>query len=154
VTRLDRFAIGLDLPAGWEGEIYRRPPAAEGLRPQGIHEPPVAHAATFPLPAERGDFGNGAVDQMGPDDIFVSVFEYDAASAGTALFASAGIPRLDDGDFSPSTLQRGIPGHSGCQRFFHVGDRAFCLYVVLGSHRFRTRLVRRVNAVLDGLDLG
>lgn len=156
MTQLDRFGIGLELPGGWEGEIYRRPPAegAEALRPQGVEEPPVVHAASFALPAERGDFGNGAVDEMAADDIFISLFEYDAAAAGTPLFAAEGVPVLDDADFSPSTLQRAFPGHSGCQRFFHVGDRAFCLYVVLGTHRFRTRLVRRVNTVLTGLRIG
>jgi hypothetical protein len=168
VTRLDSYGISVALPAGWEGEIYRRPPAVEGLRAAGAPgageaagapdgepdgEPPVVHAASFALPPERGDFGNGAVDLMGADDVFVSLFEYDPASATTPLFASSGVPRLDDADFAPTALQRAFPGHSGCQRFFHVGRRAFCLYVVLGSHRFRTRQVRRVNALLDGLQI-
>lgn len=151
MTHLESFGITVDLPAGWEGEIYQRPPVADGLRPQGVGEPPVVHAASFSLPPERGDFGNGAVDVMAGDDIFISLFEYERDAARTPLFAASGIPRLDDADFDPGALQRGFPGHSGCQRFFHVGDRAFCLYVVLGSHRFRSRLVRRVNAVLDGL---
>jgi hypothetical protein len=154
VTRLDRFAITVDLPPGWEGEIYQRAPADGALRPQGVAEPPVVHAASFTLPPDRGDFGNGAVDLMSTDDVFISLFEYEPAAARTALFAASGVPRLDDADFDTATLQRGFPGHSGCQRFFHVGDRAFCLYVVLGSHRFRNRLVRRANAVLDGLRIG
>jgi hypothetical protein len=153
VTRLDRFGITVDLPAGWEGEIYQREPAVDGLRPQGVGEPPVVHAATFGLPPERGDFGNGAVDLMGGDDIFISLFEYEPAAAGTPLFAASGIPRLDDADFDPGTLQRAFPGHSGCQRFFHVGQRAFCLYVVLGRHRFRTASIRRVNAFLESLQV-
>lgn len=152
MTRLDRFGIAVELPPGWEGEIYRRPSTPDGLRPQAAQEEaPVAHAATFGLPPDRGDFGNGAVDLMAPDDVFLSLFEYDPPAASTALFAAEGLPRLDDDDFSTSTLQRGLPGHSGCQRFFHIGDRAFCLYVVLGSHRFRSPLVRRVNQVLDNL---
>ena len=42
-------------------------------------------------------------------------------------------------------------GQSGCQRFFSVAGRAFCLYVVLGSHARRTLLTPRVNAVLASL---
>ena len=151
MTNLERFGIGLQLPDGWEGEIYRRLPAGDVLRPSSAEEAPVAHAATFPLPVDRGDFGNGAVDLMGPDDVFLALFEYDPPAAITALFAAEGLPRLDDGDFDARTLQRALPGQTGCQRFFHIGDRAFCLYVVLGSSRFRSRLVRQANDVLAGL---
>jgi hypothetical protein len=154
VTRLEGFGLAVDLPAGWEGEIYRRASAGDGLRPQGAAEAPVLHAATFALPAERGDFGNGAVDLMRRDDVFVSLFEYDAPAASTPLFEAVGVPRLGDADFDPATLQRAFPGHSGCQRFFRVGDRAFCLYVVVGSHLFRHGLVRQANAVLATLRLG
>lgn len=153
MTHLERFGLALELPRGWEGEIYRRASPGDELRPQGLQESPVVHAASFALPVERGDFGNGAVDLMARDDIFVSLFEYDPPAARTPLFAAAGVPRLDDDDFDPSTLQRGLPGHSGCQRFFHVGERAFCLYVVLGSHLFRSRMVRQVNGLLASLQI-
>jgi hypothetical protein len=56
-------------------------------------------------------------------------------------------------DFSPAQLQRTIPGQSGTQYFFSEGGRAFCLYVVLGSHARRAHLVRKVRDVLDTLDL-
>ena len=155
MTTLDRFGIAVQLPTGWEGEIYRRPATATELRLQEAgalrEQPPVAHAASFALPPDRGDFGNGAVDLMGPRDIFVSLFEYEPPAAATPLFSSSGIPHLDDADFDTGTLQRTLPGQSGCQRFFHLGDRAFCLYVVLGNHRFRSGLVRRVNALLESL---
>lgn len=158
MARIDGFGIAVDLPRGFEGEIFNHTPAMQ-MGPTRIEafsespEPPVAHIATFPLPPDRGDFGNGAVDTMGTEDIFVALCEYDSASAASPLFAAEGFPRLRSEDFSRSTLHRSFPNHSGCQRFFHVGDRAFCLYIVLGSHTFRSSLVRRVNEVIDHIEL-
>ena len=50
--------------------------------------------------------------------------------------------------FDPATLRRGIPGQSAHQAFFQESDRAFCLYVVLGSHARRAALVPIANRVL------
>jgi hypothetical protein len=44
-----------------------------------------------------------------------------------------------------------LPGQSGLQQFFTHRGRAFCLYVVLGSHIDRAEVLPRVNAVLDSL---
>lgn len=163
MPRIDGHGISIDLPSGFEGEIFAHPatmPESEVSGGPGSGtatlslaadrtEPPVVHVATFALPPERGDFGNGAVDRMGTEDVFIAVCEYDRESAGTPLFAAVGLPRLTVEDFSTSTLHRSFPNHSGCQKFFHVGDRAFCLYVVLGSHNFRGSLVRRANQVIE-----
>ena len=73
--------------------------------------------------------------------------------AGTALFARVGVPRVSAADFAPNNMQRPIPGQSGAQYFFNHGGRAFCLYVVLGSHARRNELVVEVNAVLSTLVL-
>ena len=192
MARIDGFGISVELPSGFEGEVFghqvaagERPavgvqamsamsagqaaeakeaqsrsaqPQADSIGPAATQAetstaPPVLHAATFPLPPERGDFGNGAVDHMGADDVFVALCEYDAASVGTALFASEGFPRLTAEDFSTSTLHRSFENHSGCQKFFHVGNRAFCLYIVLGSHTFRSGLVRRANEVIERIEV-
>jgi hypothetical protein len=88
---------------------------------------------------------------MGAGDVLVVLVEYDAESARTALFANTGVPRPSAADFHPRKLQRALPGQSGGQWFFHVDDRAFCLYVVLGSHTRRARLVPQVHALLDRL---
>ena len=48
-------------------------------------------------------------------------------------------------------MQRTIVGMSGAQSFFTEGGRAFCAYVVLGSHRARAALVPEVNRLLAGL---
>ncbi len=119
----------------------------------GPTTPPVLHVATFPLPPERGDYGNGAVDHMGTEDIFIALCEFDEEASRSVLYAAEGLPTLTAADFDTSTLHRSFPNHSGCQRFFHVGTRAFCLYVVLGSHNFRDPLVRRVNELVAEIDI-
>jgi hypothetical protein len=113
---------------------------------------PVAHFATFALPAEVGDFGGGAVNLMGASDIFATLFEYGPESVGKPLFARQGLPRsLTSADFRPYVLRRGLGGHSGTQWFFTEAGRPFTLYVVLGSHVQRIALVPRVNDLIGKL---
>lgn len=142
MTALARHGLRVQLPSGWDGAISRRASMA-GEVPRA-----VLHAATFALPAERGDYGGGAVDLMGPDDVFVCIHEWDPADAGRGLYAadSPGLPLHPD-DFLPTSLQHLLPGQSGLQRFYSQAGRALCLYVVLGSHVRRSILVPRANAV-------
>ena len=143
MTRLALHGIEVDLPPGWEGAITWRDAQ------QGESTHPVLHAASFPLPPDRGDFGSGAVDVMTVDDVFVALLEYHPESTGTALFARQGVPAaLDANRFSPSTLQRQLPGHAGTQEFFTEAGRPFCLYAVLGAYRRRDVLVPMVNDLL------
>ena len=168
--RFDRAGIAVTLPPGWEAALYRReelPTAADGqLRRQGLAPEalsalapgatthPVLHTASFPMPPDRGDYGSGAVDVMGAQDLFVSLVEFHPDAATTALFARQGVPRgLSSDDFGANALQRVLTGQSGCQRFFSVNGRAFCLYVVLGSHARRHLLVPTVNQLLESLDI-
>jgi hypothetical protein len=125
--------FGLEAPdrPGWDTRIYRRVPGA------GEDTHPVVHACTRPLPAERGDLGGGVV-------------EVGAELAGQGLFAPRGIPRLAPSQFGPDRLQRVVPGRSGAQHFFTDGDRAFCLFVVLGSHARRMALAPRAAQVVGG----
>jgi hypothetical protein len=110
---------------------------------------PVLQFANFPLPVERGDFGDGAVELMGPRNVFVALFEHGPESVGTNLFATPRAPwPLSAGDFGPNRLQRPLPGQVGAQWFFTTAGRAFCLYVVLGSSTLRSVLLRQVNHVL------
>ena len=55
--------------------------------------------------------------------------------------------------YHPRALQRALPGQAGVQRFFHVGQRALCLYVVLGGYDNRVPLTYRVNQLLGGLEI-
>jgi len=141
--------LAVDTPAGWDARIYRRDATDAGEDPY-----PVMHAANFALPAVRGDYGSGAVDRMRRDHVLVALLEFDAPSAKTALFANRGMPRPRADDFHPTQLQRMLPGQSGAQWFFNTGDRAFCLYVVLGSHHRRARLLPQVHNLLDRLSIG
>lgn len=120
----------------------------------GAIKPTLLHVGSFALPPERGSFGSGATEFMNTDDILIVLFEYEPESAGSPLFANDGPPRsLAPGDFERDALQHAIPGQSGVQRFFTTRGRAFCLYVVLGSHLDRAELVPRVNQVLATLEI-
>jgi hypothetical protein len=143
---LRAHGLGVSPPRGWDAHIYRR--LADG---DGSTTHPVLHAATIPLPRGRGDFGTGAVERLGPDDVLVALVEYDEASATTALFRRRGFPKPTAADFHPRGLQRTIPGQSGAQWFFNARGRAFCLYVVLGSHSRRALLMPKVRELLDNL---
>ena len=146
---LSRSGLQIDLPDGWDGRIYQR--AAE----PGVVTRRALHAASFALPPGLGDYATAAVDMMSAADVLVSVIEFDPASANTGLFRSQGVPAaLGPDDFSPSAMPRAVPGRSASQYFFSTGDRAFCLYVVLGSHAQRAALVPLVNAVVRTLQLG
>lgn len=117
-------------------------------------ENPVAHLANFPLPAVRGDYGSGAVERMAADDVLVCLVEFDPEAADTGLFAREGIPQFGVNDFAPHTMQRTIAGMCGGQAFFTVSGRAFSAYVVLGNYRLRAPLVRVVNGLLAGVEIG
>ena len=82
----------------------------------------------------------------------MSLFEYDGAEAGTALFPlTSTLPVLEASQFHPNQLQRGIPGQAGVQHFFTFLGRPFCLYVVLGSYANAAELVDKANMMLRGI---
>ena len=170
--RFERAGISVEVPPGWAAALARRddgdelPPLAQSSRGDQPPDPalaaerpvatnhPVLHLGSFPLPTDRGDYGSGAVDEMSATDVFVSLVEFHPDAAATPLFAREGIPRgLTAADFGADALQRVTRGQSGCQRFFRVNGRAFCLYVVLGSHLRRHMLVGTVNALLEQLEI-
>ena len=149
MTALSAEGITVDLPPGWEGAI-----GSESTLNDGSVRNVVAHFASFPLPSRRGDFGGGAVDLMGPNDAFISLFDYGRQSAGTALFATEGAPTaLDAGHFDRSVLQKPLPAHSGVQRFFTASGRAMCLYIVVGSHIDRAEVLPEINKFLSSLTI-
>jgi hypothetical protein len=161
---LSGYGITTTLPDGWEGRIMKRaaPAAGESGAPSpkfSVAAPPgappadqtfpVMHLANFAIPDDRGDFGSGAVELMGPSNLFITLFEYGPEQVGQALFSTQGMPRqLAASDFNPSALQRTITGQSGCQRFFTEVGRPFCLFIALGSHDNRAALVTQANAAL------
>ena len=162
MTSLSAHGFTLDVPAGWDARIYRRPGAGEvaATEADGPPAPPgaatyaVVHVSTVPMPPDIGDFGSSGVDRLGPNDAFVVVFDHGPGAVGRPLFEPRGMPRdLDAGDFSPNVLQRSLSGQAGLQAFFTESGRACCLYVVLGSYANRSRVVPRVNEVLADLEI-
>jgi hypothetical protein len=147
--------LGVDLPRGWEGRIYLRRPDPAVLEAQAAgraiasDEGAVLHAANFALPQGMGDFGSGAVERMRSADLLVCLFEYQG-SADQPLFGARGVPRrLRPQDFAEQTLRTPLPGMSAAQLFFNESGRAFCCYVVLGSHLRRFRTLPLLNQVLS-----
>ncbi len=147
--------ISLDLPDGWDAEIYRRYANTSSLAADGTSERTnaVLHAANFALPVDRGDFGSGAVELMHSNDLLVILFEYNPEDAGKALFESEGVPvPLAAADFDVNMMQRPLPGLMGLQRFFRSGGRAWCLYVVLTADQIEA-LVAAANDLLATIDI-
>ena len=149
VLTLTHGGIAVDLPAGWEARARTQPPSDPG-RTGNV----LLHAATVPLPTSRGDFGSGVVETLGPNDVFVALFEYDEADATKALFAAEGLPVPRPSDFSRAVLQRTQLDHSGAQFFFTATGRPFCLHVVLGSHSRRAAGATVVGRLLERLRIG
>ena len=159
MSPLSGSGVAVDVPSGWEGRIYANaaagPPPAPGAASASspLTENAVLHVASFPLPPGIGDYGGGAVEQMTNKDLLVVLMEHGRQSAGTALFAATGIPRLTIDDVSTTCLQRLIEGQGGAQRFFTVSGRAFCLYVVFGSFGRRGRTIPVVNGILETVSI-
>jgi hypothetical protein len=158
--RLTGHGLAVGLPARWEGRIYRRavtpgqqPGKQQAFGWPGENSHPILHLANFALPASRGDYGTGAVELMGSEHVFVSLLEFGPDCLGTALYAPVGVPRVRPGQFNPNGLQRRIAGQAGFQHFFTEGNRPFCLYVVIGSHRQAVGLSKQVNAVLEQIEV-
>lgn len=152
--KLQAHGIETDLPPGWEGRIgLRTQPSTDtrAIGDVGERPNPVVHMANFALPEQRGDFGSGAVDLMGADDVLVVLFEYGPECADTELFKRRGLPtKLTPAMFSSAALQRTLPGQAGCQIFFTEAGRAFCSYTVLGRQSSALRVLPQANATLAG----
>jgi hypothetical protein len=145
---VQQYGITVTLPRGWEAVIFRRAPAP------GEVSHPVVHAANFVLPRIRGDYGSGAVNLMTSGDVFVSLVEFHPSSAATPLFARHPRPQtLTTADFSPNSLQQWIAGQAGVQRFFAENGRAFCLYVVAGSHPQPAAAMATANQLIQALQI-
>ena len=141
------------LPAGWEARIYRLETLEAAT--SGGSDQPVLHAANFPLPEERGDYGSGAVETMTSENVFVALLEFEPELATTALYAPRGMPRtLDPDDFRNNGMQRWIPGQAAYQAFFNEDGRAFCLYIVIGSHRNRRALAAEAERLVRAIRIG
>ena len=145
--RLSGLGLGVDLPDGWDGRIYRRDNEAEAGERRALH------AANFALPQARGDYGSGVYDVMERDGVFVTLVEFHPDNADTGLFASKGLPVVTADAFAPDAMPKSVAGQAGAQFFFTVGERAFCLFAVIGSYARRAELVPQVNEVIQTLGI-
>ena len=166
-TPLAGHGFSVELPTAWEGRIFQRDAQEAAFAPNnrlqdtsgapdaapqgwpGETTRAVVHLANFALPAERGDYGSGAVEMMSSADTFVSLVEFGPELLGTPLYSASGIPRTEPRLFNPNGLQRRIEGQAGSQFFFTVNNRPLCLYVVIGSYADAVGLSARVNRVLE-----
>ena len=144
--RFSGGGVTVELPTGWEGRIR-----GELAVQEGSNRRTVAQFANFPLPQSGDDFGADVVPEMRPGDVLVVLFEYEPESTAQPLFSAVGPPRLAAADFDRAAVQHGLPGQSALQRFFQSGGRAFCVYVVVGSHLDRADAVVPVNELLSSL---
>ena len=149
MQKLTRQGLEIELPDGWDARIYRRE-ADDGA---GVTRRAL-HAANFALPTNLGDYAVGAAERMTAGDVLVVLLEFDPDSAGAGLFRNEGMPTgLAATDFSPTAMPRAMPGRTAAQWFFSLGGRAFCLYVVLGSHNQRAAVMPLVNQVVETLKI-
>lgn len=149
MSLLRAAGISVDLPPGWDGGI-----AEPAILEDGAVRRSVTHLSSFPLPEQRGDYGGGAVQRMGWDDVLIVLLEFDPSSTAQPLFGMRGLPRtLRPSDFGRDTLQRRIEGQGGAQLFFQEAGRAFCLYVVVGSYVDRADLIPTINDVLGRVQI-
>jgi hypothetical protein len=153
-VRLAAHRIEVELPAGWDGRIYRHDGGA-----------PVLHAASFGLPPSDGDFGSGATGLMPEGGAFLALKEFVPdrhLHPGKGLFADSYLPLpLDPRSFHPRALQVGRLAQAGMQRFFTTAGRPFCLYAVISTVPARsghaTRAVDRVaqlSRIASSLTIG
>lgn len=151
MLKMEAIGINLGLPPGWEAEVD----GGGGDAEEGSAKvtTPRVHLGNFALPANRGDFGSGAVEKMVSGDILICLLEESPTVIGSGLYSAEGMPTISGNDFAPEGMQRPLRGQSGAQKFFHMDDRAFALYIVMGSHISRASFIEEVNEVLRAIEL-
>ena len=142
---LSDLGVSVDVPQGWDARLYRR----EGRGRERV----VLHLSTAPRPSGRGDYGSGAVEQLSTDDVLVALLEFEPSASEQELFRGNLPTLIDGGAFSPSALQRVVPGQAGAQWFFSTAGRAFCLYAVIGQLSQQRRLGRLVHQAVRGITI-
>jgi hypothetical protein len=153
--RVGAGGVTITIPSGWDGRA-RAARAAARNDARAAHEGGggvVLHAGSFALPSQVGEYGSGAVERMTSADVLLCLIEHDPADAAQPLFRRQGVPAVRAEHFDANAMQRVIPGMAGAQWFFRVGERAFCLYGVVGSHRTRQDLAPRLARVVRTLEI-
>jgi hypothetical protein len=147
-STLTNYGLSVDVPPGWDAKIFKREPVDPGGTTHA-----VLHAGNFALPADAGDFGNGAYTIMGPGNVFVALVEFHPSSASDALFSR--LTRLPlpitASCYDPYAMPVVVPGMSGSQFFLTVAGRAFSLFSVIGNHASRAALAPLVHTLVSSI---
>lgn len=142
---LSDLGVSVEVPRGWDGRLYRR----DGRERERV----VVHLSTAPLPSHRGDYGSGAVEQLSADDVLVALLEFEPSASEAQLFQGSFPSWVEADAFSPTVLQRAVPGQAGAQWFFSTAGRAFCLYAVIGQLTNQRRLARLVTDAIRSISI-
>lgn len=157
MARLSAHHLSCEVLPGWDVRIEQRDQSPVNVPrsdlPMGGYVHPTLHAGTSTLPTQRGDYGSGYVERMTASDIFVCLAEFDHEAGATEMFVDGQPTALRSAEFHPDAQQRVIAGMCGAQKFFAANDRAFCLYVVLGSWVARQSLVPRLNEFISTIGI-
>jgi hypothetical protein len=142
-SRLNQFGIRMQLPAGWNGVLYR----AAGFVPELI-------ASTRPI-TDLYD-GRSIWGSMGPSDVVLILAEndflatrYEEVGPPIAIGPADACPTceiMDDGTAPP-------PGNSLYYRGFAVGGREFDLYVEFGTSPVSGEALDAMNGILGTLEI-
>jgi hypothetical protein len=128
MSQLAGHGISIRLPHGWEGTIFvpDLPPPAVNL--------PVLHATDQALSTGRSTFAPELAARAGAAGVVIVLVEYDPHIANEGLFAAQGLSTpIRRTDLHPAAMQVPQPFQEGRQWFLSIRDRAFCLYLVVGT---------------------
>jgi hypothetical protein len=128
MSHLAGHGISIGLPRGWEGTIFvpDLPAPAVNL--------PVLHATDKALSTGRSTFAPELAARAGATGVVIVLAEYDPRLANEGLFATQGLSiPIRRTDLHPGAMQVPQPLQEGRQWFVSIRDRAFCLYVVVGT---------------------
>jgi hypothetical protein len=142
---LSAHGISIELPARWNGRVFRRPGSGATL-----------HAGDFQLALGDGEFGDSSTAAMPAGSTFIALAEYRPGAGlepGRGLFAPRRPPsRLDPSAFTTTGLAHPRRGQAGIQHFFTTSGRPFCLYVVVAAsgppRRRRLAVLDRILATV------
>jgi len=149
MTRLAEHGIALEVPPGWEAQLF-----VPDLPSPAINLP-VLHLADFPLTERRSSYAIETAAGMGVarGGIVVSLVEFGPELADLGLYAPQGPPRLGANDLDGRALQIPRDDQGAVQRFFSISGRAFGLYVVATLDRRTDQRLTAANAALASLQV-
>jgi hypothetical protein len=148
MTVLAGHGLSIGLPSGWEGRIFVSdlPAPAVNL--------PVMHATDLALTSERSTFAPEIAARAGGTGTLVTLAEFESRLANVGLYepTTLGLP-IRRQDLHANALQVPAPELEGHQRFCSLGERAFALYVVVGTGPGFGDRLHRVNEILGTLEV-